>query len=76
MSLRRLKLVSFIYASVRRHQGVSKKSDELTYQLRRHNNISAWFGAFKLVTLVNLISQFLLRTMQQISSASQIVQSL
>ena len=63
MSLRRLKLVSFIYTLVRRHQIVSKKSDELTYQLRRHNDVSAWFGTFKLVTSVNFISQFLLRTM-------------
>ena len=33
----------------------------LTYQLRRHNDISAWFGTFKLVTKMG---QFLLRTMQ------------
>ena len=64
MSLQRLKLVSFIYASVRRHQGASKESDELMYQLRRHDDVSAWFGTFKLVTLVNFMSQFLLRTMQ------------
>ena len=64
MSLRRLKLVSFIYASVRRYQGVSKKSEELTYQLQCHNDVLAWFGTFKLVILVKFIGQFLLRTMQ------------
>ena len=49
MSLRRLIWVDFIYASVRRHKDVSKRSDESTYQVQRHNNVSAWFGTFKLV---------------------------
>ena len=59
----RLKLVSFIYAPVRRHKDVSNRSDEficqLIYQLRRHRDVSAWSGAFRLVTKID---QFLLRT--------------
>ena len=40
------------------------QNSPMAYQLWWHNDVSAWFGAFKLVTLVNFISQFLLRTMQ------------
>ena len=59
MSLRRLKLVGFIYAPVRRHKDVSNRSDKFMYQLRRHGDVSVWAGAFKLVTKMD---QFLLRT--------------
>ena len=44
---------------MRRQKDVSNRSDELTYQLRRHDDVSAWSGAFKLVTKMD---QFLLRT--------------
>ena len=54
-------MVGFIYVPVRRHKEVSNRSDELTYQLRRHDDVSAWSGIFKLVTKMG---QFLLRTMQ------------
>ena len=60
-SLRRLKSVGFIYVPVKHHKDVSNRSDELTYQLRRHDDVSAWFEMFKLVTKM---VQFLLRTMQ------------
>ena len=58
-SLRRLKLVGFIYIPVRRLKDVSNRSDKLTYQLRRYNDVSAWSGMFILVTKMG---QFLLRT--------------
>ena len=61
MSLRRLKFVGFIYIPVRRHKDVSNRSEELTHQLRRHDDVSAWSRMFKLVTKMG---QFLLRTMQ------------
>ena len=49
-------------------------SAELTYQLRRHDDASVWSGTIKL--LVTKMNQFLLRTMQYTSLASQVVQSL
>ena len=58
-SLRRLKLVGFIYIPVRRLKDVSNRSDKLTYQLRRYNDVSAWSRTFILVTKMG---QFLLRT--------------
>ena len=62
-SLRRLKLVDFIYAPVRRHKDVSNRSDKFIYQLiyhlRRHGDISVWSWAFRLATKM---SQFLLGT--------------
>ena len=58
-SLRRLKLVYFIYAPMRHHKDVSNRSDEFMYQLRRHGDVSAWSGEFKLVTKMD---KFLLRT--------------
>ena len=66
-------MVGFIYVPVRRHKEVSNRSDELMDQLRRHDDVSAWSGMFKLVTKMG---QFLLRTMQYTSTASQVVQSL
>ena len=35
---------------MRRHKNVSHRSDELTYQLRLHDDVPAWSGIFKLVT--------------------------
>ena len=56
----RLKLVGLVYVPVRRHKDISNRSDELTYQLRRHDYVLAWSGMFKLVTKMD---QFLLHTM-------------
>ena len=57
--LRRLTLVGFIYVPVRSHKDVSNRSDVLTHQLQRHDDVSAWSRMFKLVTKMG---QFLLCT--------------
>ena len=72
-SLRRLKLVGFIYVPVRRWKDVSNWSVLLTYQLRRHDVVSAGSETFKSVSKMD---QFILGTIQYVSSVSQVVQSL
>ena len=42
MSLRRLKLVGFILVPMRRRKDVTNRSASSTYQLRRHDDVSAW----------------------------------
>ena len=54
-------IVRFYLHTSKTSKDVSNRSDELTYQLRRHDDVSAWSGMFKLVTKMG---QFLLRTMQ------------
>ena len=57
-SLRRLKLVDFIYLPVRRRKNVYR-SVLLKYQLRRRDDVSAWFRMFKLVTKMGQFVQIL-----------------
>ena len=56
---RRLKLVEFLYVSVRHCRSVSNRSVLLTYRLRGCRDVSAWSSTLKLVTK---LGQFLLGT--------------
>ena len=57
--LQRLKLVGFIYVTVKRRKNISDRSTLLMYQLRRRDDVSTWSRTFKLVTKMG---QFLLGT--------------
>ena len=70
--LLRLKLVGFIYISVRRGKDVSDRSSLLTYQLRRRDDVSAWSRTLISVTKMD---QFHLVTGQFVFSASPVVRS-
>ena len=71
-SLPRLKLVGFIYVPVRRRKNVSNRSVLLTYQLRRLDDVSAWFRSLILVTKMD---QFYLGTRHYLFLRSLVFQS-
>ena len=73
--LARLRLVGFVYAPLRRCKDVSNRSVLLTYQLKRRDDVSAWFRTF---TLGTRMGEYLLGKRQYIFSvpASVLLQCL